>query len=122
MVVAVYIVIMGALACHGETFREKLDAYFAEHAQEIQESIQAWDAYNLDKLEYRITEQELKDVVLRSREKVIRYLCLSLKHQIRFFRYYTQHMYACKKTSKLKKRFDTEQIREYALRDLDDMM
>lgn len=74
MVVAVYIVIMGALACHGETFREKLDAYFAEHAQKFQKSIQEWDAYNLHKPEYRITEQELKDVVLRSREKVIRYL------------------------------------------------
>lgn len=62
MVVAVYIVIMGALACHGETFREKLDAYFAEHAQKFQKSIQEWDAYNLHKPEYRITEQELKDV------------------------------------------------------------
>ena len=38
---------VGALACHRETFREKLDAYFAEHAQEIQRSIQEWDAYNL---------------------------------------------------------------------------
>ena len=87
---------VGAFGCHGETFREKLDAYFAEHAQEIQKSIREWDAYNLHEPEYRITEQELKDVVLRSREKVVCYLCLSLKHQIRFFWYYTQQMYMCK--------------------------
>ena len=113
---------VGALACYGETFCEKLDAYFSEHAQEIQRSIQEWDAYNLHEPEYRITEQELKDIVLRSREKVIRYLCLSLKHQIRFFWYYTQHMYACKKAAELKKRFNIKQSKEYALRDLDDMM
>ncbi|MBR1843340.1 MAG: hypothetical protein IJ793_00460 [Opitutales bacterium] len=112
---------IGSLSGHGGTFQEKLDAYFAEHAQEIQESIQAWDKYNLYKPEYRITEQELKDIVLRSREKVIRYLCLSLKHQIRFFWYYTQHMYACKKAAELKKRFDAEQVREYASQELDDM-
>jgi len=122
MVGAVCIVMTGALSCHGETFQQKLDAYFAKHSKEIQKSIQAWDNYNLHKPEYHITEQELKDVVLRLREKVIRYLCLSLKHQIRFFWYYTQHMYACKKTAELRKKFDVEQSKEYALRDLDDMM
>lgn len=113
---------IGSLLGHGETFQQKLDAYFAEHAQEIQESIQKWDDHNLNNPEFRITEQELKDVVMRSREKVICYLCLSLKHQIRFFWYYTQQMYACKKTADLKKRFDAKQVREYALRELDDMM
>ena len=78
---------VGTLGCHGETFQQKLDAYFAEHAQEIQKSIQKWDDHNLNNPEFRITEQDLKDVVMRSREKVICYLCLSLKHQIRFFWY-----------------------------------
>jgi hypothetical protein len=113
---------VGTLGCHCETFRKKLDAYFAEHAQEIQKSIREWGAYNLHKPEYRITEQELKDVILHWRENVVRYLCLSLEHQIQFFPYYTYHMYACKKAAELKKRFDREQVREYALRDLDDMM
>ena len=31
-------------------------------------------------------------------------------------------MYACKKVAELKKRFDIEQSKEYALQDLDDMM
>ena len=53
---------IGSLSGHGETFQQKLDAYFVEHAQEIQKSIQAWDEYNLHKPEYRITEQELKDI------------------------------------------------------------
>ena len=48
---------VGTLAGRCETFREKLDAYFAEHHEEIQKSIQAWDDYNKHEPEYRITEQ-----------------------------------------------------------------
>jgi hypothetical protein len=111
---------IGLLSGHGQTFREKLDAYFAEHAQEIQDSIQAWDAYNLHKPECRITEQELKDVVMRSYGKTIDWMKLSMQHQIRFFDYCRVYLREGD-TASLKKRFDCEQIRIRALRELDDM-
>ena len=109
---------IGSLSGHGETFREKLDAYFAEHSQEIQKSIQAWDKYNL---EYRITEQELKDVVMHSYGKTIGWMKLSMQHQIRFFDYCRMHLREGDTASR-KKRFDGEQIRIHALRELDDMI
>ncbi len=112
---------IGSLSGHGETFREKLDAYFAEHSQEIQKSIREWDAYNLHKPEYRITEQELKDVVMRSYEKTIDWMKLSMQHQIRFFDYCRMHLREGD-TASLKKRFDGEQIRIHALRELGDMI
>lgn len=112
---------IGSLSGHGETFREKLDAYFAEHSQEIQKSIQAWDKYNLYKPEYRITEQELKDVVMHSYEKTIGWMKLSMQHQIRFFDYCRMHLREGN-TASLKKRFDGEQIRIHALRELGDMI
>ena len=111
---------IGSLSGHGETFREKLNAYFTKHAQEIQESIQAWDGYNKHKQEYYITEQELKDVVMRSYKKTIDWMKLSMQHQIRFFGYYTKHLRKGDMAS-LKKRFDVEQIRIRALQELDDM-
>ena len=112
---------IGSLSGHGETFREKLDAYFKEHAQEIQKSIQVWDDYNLHKQECRITEQELKDVVMRSYKKTIDWMKLSMQHQIRFFDYCRMHL--CEgDTASLKKRFDGEQIRIHALRELGDMI
>ena len=111
---------IGSLSGHGETFQQKLDAYFAEYAQEIQESIQAWDMYNKHKPEYHITEQELKDVVMRSYKKTIDWMKLSMQHQIRFFDYCRMHL--CEgDTASLKKRFDGEQIRIHALRELGDM-
>lgn len=112
---------IGSLSGHGETFREKLDAYFAEHSQEIQKSIQVWDKYNLYKPEYRITEQELKDVVMHSYEKTIDWMKLSMQHQIRFFDYCRMHLREGD-TASLKKRFDSEQIRIHALRELGDMI
>ena len=111
---------IGSLSGHGETFREKLDAYFKEHAKEIQESIREWDVYNLQEQEYRITEQELKDVVLRSYEKTIDWMKLSMQHQIRFFDYYREHLHE-DNTVSLKKRFNSEQIRIHALEELVDM-
>ena len=50
---------VGAFGCHGETFREKLDAYFAEHAQEIRKRIAAWNCFNSFQPDYIITEREL---------------------------------------------------------------
>ena len=111
---------IGSLSGHGETFQQKLDAYFAKHAQKIQESIQEWDVYNKHKQEYHITEQELKDVVMRSYKKTIDWMKLSMQHQIRFFGYYTKHLREGNTVS-LKKRFDSEQIRIHALEELDDM-
>ena len=112
---------IGSLSGHGQTFREKLDAYFAKHHEEIQESIQAWDEYNLHKPEYRITEQELKDVVMRSYEKTIDWMKRSMQHQISFFDYHREHLREGD-TASLKKRFDGEQIRIHALRELGDMI
>ena len=112
---------IGSLSGHGETFQEKLDAYFAEHREEIQESIREWDVYNLNKPEYHITEQELKDVVMRSYKKTIDWMKLSMQHQIRFFGYYTKHLCEGDMAS-LKKRFDGKQIRIRALQELDDMI
>ena len=112
---------IGSLSGHGETFREKLDAYFAEHHEEIQKSIQAWDNYNLRELEYRITEKELKDVVMRSYEKTIDWMKRSMQHQISFFDYHREHLREGD-TASLKKRFDCEQIRIHALQELGDMI
>ena len=111
---------IGSLSGHGETFQGKLDAYFTEHREEIQKSIREWDVYNKNKQEYHITEQELKDVVMRSYKKTIDWMKLSMRHQIRFFGYYTKYLRKGDMAS-LKKRFDVEQIRIHALQDLDDM-
>lgn len=62
---------VGSLSGHEETFREKPDAYFTEHTQKIQGSIQARDEYNLHKPECCITEQGLKDVVMNSYQETI---------------------------------------------------
>ena len=83
---------IGSLSGHGETFREKLDAYFAEHAQEFKDSIQAWDKYNQYESEYHITEQELKDAVMRSYGETIDWMKRSMQHQIRFFDYYRAYL------------------------------
>lgn len=56
-----------------------------------------------------------------AREEAVRYMQLSLEHQVAFFDYFKAHRReGC--TEFLKKRFDAEQIRIRALRDLENMI
>ncbi len=108
-------------AGHGETFREKVDRVFLDHAQEIGERIKAWNDFNSNKPDYIITEKELKDVVLRAREEAVRYMQQCLEYQVAFFDYFKTHRReGC--TEFLKKRFDAEQNRIRALLDLESMI
>lgn len=84
--------IIGMLSCHGETFQEKLDAYFEEHKKEIQASIQAWNFYNMRQSGYCITEQELKDVVLSSYHGAVEFMQKSMRGQVQFSDRYREHL------------------------------
>ena len=113
--------IIGMLSCHGKTFQEKLDAYFEDHKKEIQASIQAWDFYNMRQSEYCITEQELKDVVLRSYNSAVGFMQKSIRGQVQFFDRYREHLLLDKKTDRdfywalmtHKKRRDGSEILQY---------
>lgn len=113
---------VAACISRGGNFQQKLDRYFKAHAQEIKTSIEEWDRYNLQDPVYWITERELKDVVLDAYARTLDYLLLSLRHQIEFFKYYTQHMYEGNTVLSLKKRFDSEQIRERTFQELCNMI
>ena len=83
---------VGASACYGKTFSEKLDACFEEHRAEIQERIQKWNEFNLKKQEYNITESELAGVVRNAYDRTCRWMKLMVEWHLEFFDYFKERL------------------------------
>lgn len=108
---------------YGDSFREKVDKYMADHIAQFNQSLEQWDAYNQHDPLYQMTIKDLTEAVMNSYDLTMQIMKLSINHWFDFMVYYSMNYSAPENRNwrDMKSLFDSRMIKMYALKEIEKM-